>query len=240
MSKGLLLNMALGAILATGVGIVGLRTISEAVFSRDTDAVGFEVAVAEDTDSGTAAANVELPPDWGTLFADPAQLASYVAEGDDQHKVCTSCHSFEQGGGNMTGPVLYGVFGRNAGSVAGFGYSDAMKAYGATWSYDNMYDYLKDPRGYVDGTSMSFAGIRSQDDRIALVAYLRSLGGEGVAIPAPDPTRDPNTVADPAADGTDADPAAETDAPAEEAAEAPAEATPVEGTTDEPATTEAG
>jgi cytochrome c len=54
-------------------------------------------------------------PDWGTLMADPAQLATLVAEGDKVHKVCMSCHNVEPGGANGTGPALYGVFGRTAG-----------------------------------------------------------------------------------------------------------------------------
>jgi cytochrome c len=55
------------------------------------------------------------------------------------------------------------------GTHAGFSYSDAMKAYGQAWTYDGLYNFLKNPGGYIDGTSMSFAGIKKAEDRIALV-----------------------------------------------------------------------
>jgi cytochrome c len=189
-------NMAAGAILATGLGIMGLRTLGDMIYSTDTAAVGFPVEVAEEgAGGGAAAAGPELKPDWGTLFADPAKLAEFTAAGDKAHKVCTSCHSDEPGGANKTGPALYGVFGRTAGTHPGFNYSAAMKAYGQPWSYDGLYEFLKNPKGYVEGTSMSFAGVKKSEDRIALVAYLRSIAPAPAALPAPDPTRDPAQVA---------------------------------------------
>lgn len=222
-SKGVWFNMAAGAILATGLGILGLQTAAGAMFARDTSAVGLPIEVPEEAAGGAAAdAGPELMPDWGTLFADPAQLAALVAKGDEEHKVCMSCHNVGAGEANKTGPLLYGVFGRTAGTHPGFTYSEAMRAYGKPWDYDGMYNFLKSPKGYIDGTSMSFAGIRSQEDRIALVAYLRSIGGTGVPIPAPDPTRNPAAAAAAPADGAAA-PADGAAAPAEGAA-APADA----------------
>jgi cytochrome c len=231
MSKGMFFNMAAGAILATGVGIVGLQQLSGALFHTDTEAVGLEIAVAEAGAGAAEAAGPELMPDWGTLMADPAALAALVAEGDKQHKVCTSCHSDEPGGANGTGPALYGVFGRTAGTHPGFSYSDAMKGYGQAWSYDGLYNFLKSPKGYIDGTSMSFAGLKKSEDRIALVAYLHSLSASPAAIPAPDPSRDPAQAAAAAAAGATpagdaaAAPAADAAAPAAGEA-APAAATP--------------
>jgi cytochrome c len=130
----------------------------------------------------------------------------------------------EPGSANKTGPTLYGVFGRAAGTHAGFAYSDAMKAYGKAWDYDGLYNFLKAPKGYIKGTAMAYAGMGKSSDRVALVAYLHSLSPTPAALPAPDPTRDPAQVAAAAAaaaPGEDSAPAAEGAAPAGEPGAAP-------------------
>ena len=83
-----------------------------------------------------------------------------------------------------TGPNLYDVLGRVAGTVEGFRYSQSMIDYGKEWGFQNMYDYLEDPKAYVPGTNMSFAGIRKREDRINLIEYLRTLSDAPMAIPA--------------------------------------------------------
>lgn len=226
-SNNLWFNMVAGAVLATGLGIMGLRTVGDMVYANDHEAIGYPVEVAEAAPAGAAAAGPELPPDWGTVLADPAKMATLVAEGDKLHKVCSSCHAVEPGGANKTGPLLYGVFGRAAGTHAGFAYSDAMKAHATPWGFDELYQFLKAPKTYVKGTAMSYAGMPKQSDRIALVAYLHSLSPSPAPLPAPDPTRDPAKAA--AAGAAPAAPADGT-APAPAAGAAPATpAAPAEG-----------
>jgi cytochrome c len=221
-SNNLWFNMIAGAVLATGLGIMGLREVGKMVYANDQEAIGYPVEVAEAAPAGEAAAGPELLPDWGTVLADPAQLTTLIAEGDKLHKVCASCHNVEPGGANKTGPLLYGVFGRAAGAHPGFAYSEAMKAYGKAWDYDGLYNFLKAPKTYIKGTAMAYAGMSKQSDRIAVVAYLHSLSPSPAAIPAPDPARNPATAA--AAAAAPAAPAA--GAPAPEAPAAAAAAAP--------------
>ena len=106
-----------------------------------------------------------------------AQVASAQDAGDGQKvfkRYCAVCHSPEQGK-NRVGPSLFGVVGRPAGSVEGFKYSDAMKAAGWTWDNDHLDKYLAEPKVVVPGNKMIFAGVKKDEDRQDLIAYLDTL-----------------------------------------------------------------
>jgi cytochrome c len=87
-------------------------------------------------------------------------------------RYCAVCHSVEAGK-NKIGPSLAGIIGRKAGSVPGYSYTDANKNSGVTWDDNNLDTYLTDPKKFIPGTKMLFAGVKSDDDRKALIAYLK-------------------------------------------------------------------
>lgn len=89
-------------------------------------------------------------------------------------RYCAVCHSVEPGT-NKIGPSLAGIVGRPAGTAPGYTYTAANKNSGITWTEDNLDKYLTDPKAMVPGTKMLFAGIKSADDRKALIAYLAKL-----------------------------------------------------------------
>jgi len=128
-----------------------------------------ELAQAYTIDTGEAepaAEAAEAAPDFATLLAmaDPAA-------GENVFRRCSSCHKLD--GTDGVGPHLDGIVGRNKGAVAGFRYSDAMMAVTAElWTPENISAYLEDPRGYMPGTTMAFAGLPDAEDRANLVAYL--------------------------------------------------------------------
>ena len=190
-------NKIAGGLLATGLVIFGLRELTTIVFEQEPpEKAGYAVTVAEDTSSGGPVA--EVAPDWGTVIpVTNPELGKAVSA------KCTSCHNFEAGGANGTGPDLYGVLGRKPASHPGFAYSAGMTEFAAThpvWTWDEIDQFIKAPQKHIAGTKMTFVGLKKQDERIAMLSWLHTLGST-LPLPAPKP-------------------AAATDAPAADAAPA--------------------
>lgn len=161
----------------TGTLLVFLlgKWAAETLYSTSPAAhAGEEVAQAYVIDTGASegggAAAAAQGPDFATAFA-----SADPAAGEKIFNKCKACHKVD--GTNGTGPHLDGVVNRAIGSVAGFGYSDAMAGHGGTWDPETLSQFLENPKGYVPGTKMSFAGLKSVEDRANVIAYLQSTGG---------------------------------------------------------------
>jgi cytochrome c len=108
------------------------------------------------------------------LAALPAPYnAADLENGRKQYGKCRSCHTIAEGGPNLTGPNLYGVFGRKAGAVPDYAYSETLVGTGWTWDAAKLDGWLANPREYLPGTKMSFAGLRDETDRRDLIGYLK-------------------------------------------------------------------
>ncbi|SMX32387.1 Cytochrome c-552 [Actibacterium lipolyticum] len=110
------------------------------------------------------------------------EITGDAAAGEKVFRKCKACHAVGPDAKPKAGPVLNGIVGRVAGSIEGFGYSDAMVAAGADegviWSPESLDAFLLKPKEFVEGTKMSFAGLRKEDDRVNLIAYLASFETE--------------------------------------------------------------
>lgn len=108
----------------------------------------------------------------------PAQIAlaeGDAAKGERVFKKCQACHAVGEGAENKTGPVLNGLMGRTAGVLEGYDFSPAMKAFGEggkTWTVEELDAFLANPRKHLEGTKMSFAGLRKEQERADVIAYL--------------------------------------------------------------------
>ena len=190
MSDQLGFNKIAGASLATLLVIFGLGELTNIIFAYKAPAKqGYAIAVQEDT---AGAAPVDLPIDWGTELP-----KADVNAGKQVATKCQSCHNLDQNGPNMTGPNLWGVLGRQPGTHPGFAYSDGMKAFGQKqpiWDYVHINQFISGPQAYIDGTKMTFVGLKQRQDRINVIAYLHTLGSN-LPIPAPAPAAKPAAAA---------------------------------------------
>ncbi|HTZ71827.1 MAG TPA: cytochrome c family protein [Acetobacteraceae bacterium] len=97
-----------------------------------------------------------------------------AAAGKVVFEKCSLCH-YAEAGKVKIGPPLWGVVGRHSGSVPGYSYSDAMKAYNHVWTPENLFNYLAAPMKVVPGTKMAFVGLPNPTDRANVIAYLETL-----------------------------------------------------------------
>ncbi len=178
MASSLETNKILAAILTAGIFASGAGVASRIIYHpAPPEKPAYLIEVAETT--------VESGGDQGEAEVTLASLlpSADVAAGKKAAKKCAACHTFDEGGANKIGPNLWSVLGRDIGSVAGFGYSDALTGLADSWDFDSLNAFLTKPKDFAPGTKMAYAGMKNAGDRADLILYLRSLAADPLPLP---------------------------------------------------------
>ena len=175
------INKIAGAVLGTALVVFGLNELAGIVYHAETpEKPGFAVEVAEAA-TGEAPAEAAPAVSLGTLLA-----SADATKGQAVFKACAACHDVANGGPNKVGPNLWNIVGRMHGIHEGFAYSEAMAALkDKPWDYAALNDFLLAPKKAVPGTKMAYGGLKKDEDRANLLAYLATLSDAPVPFPAP-------------------------------------------------------
>jgi cytochrome c len=172
------LNKILGALLGTCLVLLSINFSANAIFAPvKPEKPGFDIAVKESDSKGPAAAAEPSKPIEELL------ASASIDKGQNSAKVCLTCHTFGKGEGAKIGPNLFNIVGRDKASFAGFNYSAGMKSKGGKWTYDDLNTFLTDPKKFVPGTAMGFAGIQNDAQRANVIDYLHTLADSPLPLP---------------------------------------------------------
>jgi cytochrome c len=173
------LNKIMGAVLGTCLFLLALNIGAGAVFApQKPTKAGYEVAVQEHGKPGEKQAPAAPEEPIEKLLA-----SASIQKGEASAKKCAACHTFGKGEPNRVGPNLYGVVGRARGTEAGFNYSAAMKAKGGNWTIEDLNHFLTNPKAFIPGTSMGFAGLPRGTERADVISFLNSKSDSPQPLP---------------------------------------------------------
>jgi cytochrome c len=176
-------NKIAGAVLGSLLLALGLNEVSSQVFHHKAPKnPGFIIEGAEAAATGEAAGGGEA----AAAVPLPVLLAKADAtKGQANAKACLACHAVDAGGANKVGPALWNVVERNMGAAAGFAYSEGLAAKsGEKWTYEALDAFIKNPKGYIAGTKMAYGGLKNDEKRADLLAYLATLSESPKPFPA--------------------------------------------------------
>ena len=170
------INKIISAIIIVIVLVVGIDKLSEVIFHVEKPKTpGYVVEVQK---VSTSSDTTETTIDIAALMT-----MGNSEDGKKIFKKCVACHSIAKGGKNKIGPALYSVIGRNMASLANYKYSKALIAYGKSWTFEEMNNFLIKPQVHIKGTKMAFAGLKKEKDRASVILFMNENSDSPLPLP---------------------------------------------------------
>ena len=171
------INKIIAAVLVIFLVVFGIGKISDIIFHVDkpnTSAYKVEVSTVSTNETSNTSQSIDI--------------SALLAMGDADHgksvfKKCSACHSIKKGGKNKIGPALYNVLGRSAAALGDYKYSKALTAYGKSWTFEEMNNFLIKPQAYIKGTKMAFAGLKKEKDRASIIIFMNQNSDNPLPLP---------------------------------------------------------
>ncbi len=163
-------NKIAGAVLGSLLVLVGLRTGIDMFYPTGESHTPREHAAVSSPSASAAPAESKAAPRDPPVFS--LLAAAKPDAGQNAMKQCAACHNWTKGGGNKIGPNLYDVVGRDIGKEPGFVYSSAVTQKGGKWTFQDLYEWIKNPKAFIPGNKMAFNGVKDPKERADIVAYL--------------------------------------------------------------------
>ena len=165
------MNKIIVSIVLAIILILGINKITDRIYYVEKpEKSAYQIDGINSVASSTTDEKKSVDLNSGNIMALFASTSA--ADGEKVFKKCAACHSIVQGGSNKIGPALWGVLGRKAGSVPEYKYSKAMASHGKSWSFEEMNGFLLKPKDWIKGTKMSFAGLKNEKERAAVILYM--------------------------------------------------------------------
>tara|TARA_B100001123_G_C15256239_1_gene1004752 strand:- start:1067 stop:1609 length:543 start_codon:yes stop_codon:yes gene_type:complete len=175
------INKIIASIVLTLVIVVGINKLANTIYNVKTpDNNTYKVAKANKIKKDNNNEDVKnvAEVDISALLA-----LGNIEQGKKAFRQCAACHSISKGGGNKIGPALWGVIGRNSGSLTDYKYSKAMSNFNKIWNFESMNAFLIKPKDYIKGTKMAYAGLKKEDDRASIILYLNEQSDSPLQLP---------------------------------------------------------
>ncbi len=173
------INKLVAAVLVAGLVFMAISVGVDELWHENT----LEATVYAVPETGDGAAAVEtVAEDLGPSLIELLAMAD-TAAGEKVAKKCTACHNLAKGGPNKVGPNLWDIVGNDVAGRAGYNYSNVLSGLDGDWSFEALDAFLTKPKAFAPGTKMSFGGIKKPGDRANIIAFLRMLSDNPVALP---------------------------------------------------------